>query len=88
MLSEIAGDEAVRPVGRLLRNKQLREDARMVLERLPGRKSLRMLTRALEKAPDDFKINIAQSLRARGEEVPGLPCQKLVPKKKRATASG
>ncbi len=79
MLSEIAGDEAVAPVAVQLTNSDLREDARMVLERLPGRESLRALRRALRTMPQDFKINIAQSLRARGVTVRGFPCQKLVP---------
>jgi hypothetical protein len=51
----------------------------MVLERLPGERSLRVLRRALRAVPEDFKINIAQSLRARGVAVRGLPCRKLVP---------
>ncbi len=79
MLSEIAGDDAVDPVAGLLANEELREDSRMVLERLPGQRSLRVLRRALRAVPEDFKINIAQSLRARGVAVPGFPCQKLVP---------
>lgn len=82
MLSEIAGDEAVEPVTSQLSDKELREDARMVLERLPGQKSLAALQTALETVPEEFKINIAQSLRARGVKVPGLPCQKLVPTRK------
>lgn len=82
MLSEIAGDKAVGPVAALLRNKELREDARMVLQRLPGERSLRALRRGLRTVPEEFKINIAQSLRARGVKVPGLPCQKLVPTRK------
>jgi hypothetical protein len=51
----------------------------MVLQRLPGRKSLQALEAGLKAAPEDFKINIAQSLRARGQTVPGLPCQKMSP---------
>jgi HEAT repeat protein len=82
MLSEIGGDESVDAVAPLLLNEDLREDARMVLERLPGRKSLAVLKRALNAVPAEFKINIAQSLRARGVTVPGLPCQKLVPTRK------
>jgi hypothetical protein len=82
MLSEIAGDEAVEPVAMRLKNGDLREDARMVLQRLPGNKSLNALKSALESVPEDFKINVAQSLRARGEEVSGYPCQKMVPTRK------
>ena len=79
MLSELAGDEAVEPVAAILKDKELREDARMVLQRLPGEKSLAALKAGLAAAPDDFKINIAESLRARGVEVPGLPDEKRKP---------
>jgi hypothetical protein len=81
MLSEIAGDEAVGPMAALLSNAELREDARLCLQRIPGDKALQALKDALAAAPEDFKINVAESLRARGVEVPGLPCQKLVPTK-------
>ena len=82
MLSEIAGDESVDSVAALLKNKELREDARMALDRIPGAKSLAALQAALEETDDDFKHNIAQSLRNRGFEVEGVPCHKLVPTKK------
>jgi len=82
MLSEIGEDESVEPVAALLSNKKLREDVRMTLQRIPGDKSLAALKAGLTAVPDDFKINIAQSLRARGVEVPGYPCQKRVPTKK------
>ena len=65
-----------------MRNKDLREDARMALERIPGKRAVTTLKNAFEKAPEDFKPNIAQSLRKRGQEVAGYPCQKLVPTKK------
>ena len=79
MLSEIGGDESVGPVTELLRHQELRDDARMALERIPGQKSLAALEAGLAAAPEDFKTNVAQSLRRRGVTVPGLPCQKLVP---------
>lgn len=79
MLSEIGGDESVEAIASLLRDERTREDARMVLERIEGPASLAALQSALENAPDDFKLNIAQSLRQRGVQVDGLPCQKLVP---------
>lgn len=87
MISELCGGgPAVAPVAGLLKNKELREDARCCLERIPGDKSLGALKAALETVPDDFKINIAQSLRARGVDVSEekYPCQKLVPTKKTA----
>ena len=82
MLSEIGARNSIRPIGRLLRNEDLREDARMALERIPTKRALTTLKTAFEKAPEDFKPNIAQSLRKRGEEVDGYPCKKLVPTKK------
>jgi len=84
MLSELAGDEAVGPVAKLLRHKELREDACMSLERIGGEASLAALRAALASAPDGFKHNIAQSLRARGVKLDEkkYPCMKLVPIKK------
>ena len=80
MLSEIAdGRRAVRRAAKLLADEELREDARAVLERLPGKQSLNALQNALDNAPEDFKSALAQSLRARGVEVPGIPCRKLTP---------
>lgn len=88
MISELCGGKGSIPdkVAGLLRNQELREDARCCLERIPGDKSLAALKAALKTVPDDFKINIAQSLRARGVEVSEekYPCQKLVPTKKTA----
>jgi len=81
MLSEIAGDESVDSIAALLKNRELREDARMVLDRIPGEMSLAALQSALTEADDDFKHNIAQSLRHRGVDVEGVPCRKLVPTK-------
>ena len=82
MLSEICGRTSIKAIAALLSNKELREDARMVLQRIPGRRSLAALKDGLENAPEDFKLNIAQSLRKRGVEVRGLACVKLVPSKK------
>ena len=82
MLSEIGQRRSVEAIASLLSNKELREDARMVLQRIPGRQSLAALKDGLKSAPKDFKLNIAQSLRQRGVEVPGLACVKLVPTKK------
>ena len=68
-LSEIAGDEVVDPLAALLKDPDLREDARRALERIPSGQSLDALQAGLAVVPDEFKINIAQSLRARGVEV-------------------
>ncbi len=82
MLSEIGPRRSVKAIAALLSNKELREDARMVLQRIGGRQSLAALKAGLKAAPKDFKLNIAQSLRQRGVNVRGLACVKLVPTKK------
>jgi HEAT repeat protein len=82
MLSEIGSRRSIEPIAGLMKNEDLREDARMALERIPNRRAVAALKSAFEAAPEDFKPNIAQSLRKRGEEVAGYPCQKLVPTKK------
>ena len=64
MLSEIGGDETIdvlRKMPEILDDKDFREDARCAVERIPGDASLRALKDALEEAPEDYKINIAQS---------------------------
>ena len=82
MVSELCdGCPSVAKLASLLSNAELREDARMALDHIPGEKSLAALTAALAAAPEDFKPNLAQSLRHRGVEVPGIPCKKLVPTK-------
>ena len=82
MLSEIGGANSVKPVTGPMTNNELREDARMVLERIPAKGAVAALKAGFEAAPEDFKPNIAQSLRKRGQEVAGYPSQRLVPKKK------
>ncbi|MFH1716013.1 MAG: hypothetical protein ABIF19_01570 [Planctomycetota bacterium] len=81
MLSEIGARNSIKPVAGLLSNKDLREDARMVLERIPAKRAVTALEAGMKAAPEEFKPNIAQSLRKRGEEVTGYPCRKLVPTK-------
>jgi HEAT repeat protein len=81
MLSEIGGDDSVKAVAALLSNADLREDARCVLQRIPGKASLKALNDALKTAPEVFKYHIAESLRKRGEKVSGYPSQRLVPTK-------
>jgi HEAT repeat protein len=78
MLAEIAGDDAVEPIAVLLSHPELREESRQALERTPGMKSLAALQVAMATAPEDFQVRIAQSLRARGIEVPGVPGADLV----------
>jgi HEAT repeat protein len=82
MLSEIGNRKSIKPIAALLSDKDLREDARMALQRIPNRTALAALRAGLINAPDDFKLNIAQSLRQRGVTVDGLDCVKLIPTKK------
>jgi len=79
MLSEIGGDASVQPLAALLADKDLREDARAALQRIPGGKSLSALKSALKTAPVDYRPAIAVSLRVRGVKVKEYPDQKLVP---------
>jgi hypothetical protein len=81
MLSEIAGSETVRQIATLLAHPDLQEDCRMVLERIPGEAAVDALRAGLDAAPGPFKYHLADSLRTRGVEVPGYPCQKLVPER-------
>jgi HEAT repeat protein len=79
MLSEIGEDRAVAPMAALLTDKEVREDARCALMRLPGKKATKALKSAFSSAPEEFKYALAESLRERGEKVSGYPSQKLVP---------
>ncbi len=81
MLSEIGGMNSVKDIAALLTNKSLREDARMTLERIPIKRAVQALKAGFEAAPEEFKPNLAQSLRKRGQKVEGYPCVKLVPTK-------
>jgi HEAT repeat protein len=78
MLSEIGGEACLEAVAKRLTDAALRDDARCVLQRIPGSRSLRTLKNALRAAPDDFKPAIADSLRARGEKVTGAPSRRRI----------
>ncbi len=79
MLSEIGANNAVPAMAALLTDKDLREDARCALQRLPGKRVTTALKGAFAAAPEDFKYALAESLRDRGEKVEGYPTQKLKP---------
>jgi hypothetical protein len=85
MLSEIFDDEMVDVEGAagLLADSELRDDARMAIQRIPGEKSTAALKAALDRAAgdDEFKQALACSLRRRGVEVPNVPCDKLKPRR-------
>ncbi len=79
MLSELGTARAVQPISQLLAEKDLRDDARCVLVRMPCPEAAAALKHALGSAPDDFKAALADALRARGEKVEGYGSRKLVP---------
>ena len=81
MLSEIGDTRAVGPMAALLSGPETREEARRALMRIPGPEAPAALRGALETAPEAFRFALAESLRQRGETVPGYPSQKRVPSK-------
>ena len=83
MLSEIGGDSSVDSIAAVLKSRELLDDARCALQRIPGQFSLDALKAALDSVPKSYKNNIAHALRARGVE-PGLekyPQENLIPTK-------
>lgn len=83
MLSEIIEDSQIKPeaAAKLMANEDLREDVRATLIRVPGDNAVAALKAGLASAPEDFKPALACALRARGVEVPEIPCPKLKPTK-------
>jgi hypothetical protein len=81
MLSEIGGDSSVEPIRAVLDNRELLDDARCALERIPGEASLNALAAALDRVPKAYKNNIAHALRVRGvkEDLDAYPEENLVP---------
>ncbi len=65
LLGFVGNGNTVPPLARLLNDPEVREDARLALERIPGPQSLRALEEALRRAPADFKPNLQQSLHNR-----------------------
>jgi HEAT repeat protein len=64
-LGFVAEEGIVPALARLLDDKEVREDARMALERIPGTVSLRALEEALRRAPADFQPNLRQAINNR-----------------------
>jgi HEAT repeat protein len=80
MLSELSdGGSDVAVVAALLTDPQLREDARCVLQRLPGDEAVAALKAGFAAAPEEFKYALADSLRRRGQQVDGYASKKMVP---------
>ncbi len=83
MLSEIVTSDDFNPddAGQMFADAEFRDDMRMALQRIPGENAIAALKIGLENVPDEFKPAIAASLRARGVDVPNVPCVKLKPTK-------
>jgi len=80
MVSELCDtNQAVRSVAAVLEDPTLKEDARTVLERLPGKPAVAALKAGFVSADRDFKYALAASLRKRGARVKGYPSQRLLP---------
>jgi hypothetical protein len=83
MLSEIGDDSSVLPITAVLKSRELLDDARCALQRIPGQASLDALKDALENVPKGYKNNIAHALRMRGVELSleKYPQENLIPTK-------
>lgn len=79
MLAEIGGASSVGPIAALLTNREVREDARCALIRLPDPAAVKALKMAIPDAPIQFRYALAEAVRARGEKVDGYPSRKMVP---------
>lgn len=79
MLSEIGNDDSIPAMSKFLSDKDLREDARCCIERIPTKKAISALQSAFKNADEEFKYALAESLRARGVRVDGYPSKKLIP---------
>jgi HEAT repeat protein len=65
LLEFVGKDEAVPALAKLLTDADLQEDARLTLERIPGRASAKALEQATRSASSEFRPNLEQSLRHR-----------------------
>jgi len=65
LLGCVGGASAVRDIAGLLTDPDVREDARMALERIPDRSAERALMNALRSASADFRPALMQSVRHR-----------------------
>ena len=65
LIGSIGRDEAVRPLTALLGDEQMREDARMALERVPGKAADAAIKQAEKTAPPDFKASLRLSIKHR-----------------------
>jgi HEAT repeat protein len=63
LLGFVAQPDAIRAIAAQLADPDVREDARMSLERIPGKQSEAALRQALKTAPADCQSAIQQSLR-------------------------
>ena len=81
MTWQTASEQALEPLANLLGNDELHEDARMALERTPGKRATMALQEALASANDADKPALAHSLRVRGVETKDIADLRLTPTK-------
>ncbi len=72
MLSEIGHDRSIPIVAHFLTDTELREDARCVLIRIPGKRAVAALRAALPNATEGFKPALIDALRKRSAEATGV----------------
>ena len=65
LLEFVGSDESTAALGRLLGDPKWREDARLTVERIPGRAASRALETALKGAPAEYRPAIEASIRHR-----------------------
>lgn len=81
MLSEVGDDNSIPVISEFLKDRDLRDDARCALQRIPSDKALEAIKKAFQDSNDEFKFALADSLRARGFEIKDPPSRKLIPTK-------
>jgi HEAT repeat protein len=65
LLGFIGGSESLPALAKCLQDPDVREDARLAIERIPGSASLKVLKDALKTTPREFHPNLQQSIRHR-----------------------
>lgn len=78
LLSLIGDEDAVKAIAALLDDRELRDTARMTLQRIPGSACTQALIAALDKAPTDFAPLIIAALGQRGDPAAVKPLMKTL----------
>ncbi len=77
LIWQIAGEQAANRVAACLDDPDVAEDARMALERIPGKQATAALQKAFDRADQDDLPALAYSLGMRGVEIRGVPDLRL-----------